>query len=83
MAVTSEQLLAFIEKAVTVETMLDAEGQVVMQTEPRIEGEALANALKHVADLACHESGIGFAQRQWDDQHGTQGTVLPFGPRAN
>jgi hypothetical protein len=84
MAVTSDQLLAFIEKAVTVETMLDADGQVLMQTEPRLEGEALANAIKHVAELSCHEAGIGFAIQQYEDQHqGLGGRVVPFGPRAN
>ena len=84
MAVTSDQLLVFLEKAVTVETTLDADGQIIMQTEPRIEGEALANAMRAVADLACHESGIAFAQQQYEDQQmRSGGNVVPFGPRAN
>lgn len=84
MAVTSEQILAFIERAVTVETMLDADGQIVAQADARLDGEALASAIKVVAELACHETGLAFAQQRLEDQQ-TQlgGNVIPFGPRAH
>lgn len=86
MAVTSDQLLAFIERASTVEIHLDAEGEVVMQTPLLLEGDALAKALSSVADLAAHEGGLGFARQQFEaHQMHAGGSVIPFpgGPRAN
>lgn len=81
MAVTSEQLLTFIEKATTVERTIDASGQILSEVGPHLYGESLTGALKHVADLAAHETGLGFARDQWEHAHPTA-TVPSFsGPR--
>lgn len=74
MAVTSEQLLKFIEKATTVEQTFDANGQILTEVGPHLYGESLTGALKHVADLAAHETGLAFAQQQLEHQHPTPPT---------
>lgn len=85
MAVTSDQLLAFIERASTTELQLDANGDEIRRVEPQLVGNALSNALRVVADLAVHESGIAFAQLQFETAYPSAGgNVIPFpGPRAN
>jgi hypothetical protein len=80
MAVTSEKLLDFVVKAAATEINLDANGEVITHIPAVLTGDALASALKQVIDLSCHESGIAFAQRQWDDTHAQQVPTFS-GPR--
>ena len=85
-AVTSDQLLKFIEKATTVEITLDANGEEIGRKDASLAGEPLANALRVVSELAAHESGIAFARHQFDTAHPPSlgGSVIDFpGPRAN
>lgn len=81
MAVTSEQLLEFIERATTVAREIDASGQILSEVGPHLYGESLTGALKQVADLAAHESGLGFAQQQWEHQHPAATMPTFSGPR--
>lgn len=80
MAVTSEQLFKFVDKATTVDIKLDKDGEEVFRTEAVLFGDSLATALRAVTDLAAHETGLGFAQQQWEHQHPTTPTYS--GPRA-
>lgn len=69
MAVTSDQLLEFLVEKSAQKVELDANGEVLWTTSPVISGDALAHAIKHVSELAAHETGIGFAERQYNDAH--------------
>lgn len=84
MAVTSEQLLKFIEGAVETKIERDKDGNQIDYVSRSLDDEALASALRCVADLAAHESGLAFAERQYADAHPMPQNVIPFpGPRAN
>ena len=81
MAVTSDELLAFVTKAAETTVNLDANGEVAFTIPSVLGHDALASALRCVADLAAHESSIAFAQQQYEDQRPTH-VVPPFtGPR--
>lgn len=85
MAVTSEQLLAFIEKATTTRTDLNSEGDIILQIDPVLHGDALAKALESASQLAAHEAGLGFARQQYEERNSQLGgQLVDFpGPRAN
>lgn len=85
MAVTSEQLLAFIETAVSTHTQLNSEGDIIFQIVPVLSGDALAKALESTAQLAAHEAGVGFARQQYEERNNQLGgKLVDFpGPRAN
>lgn len=81
MAVTSDQLLAFVTKAAETTVNLDANGEVAFTIPAVLTHDSLAAALKCVTDLAAHETGIGFAQQQWEDSRPTPQVSGYNGPR--
>jgi hypothetical protein len=84
MAATSEQLLSFIDSRSTIETKFNSDGEIAFQTEALLEGDSLATALRAVADLAAHEGGLAFANRQHADRGGAYAFGSPLqGPQAN
>lgn len=81
MAVTSDQLLAFVTKAAETTVNLDANGEVAFTIPAVLGNESLATALRCVTDLAAHETGIEFAQQQWEDSRPSPSVAGFNGPR--
>lgn len=71
MAVSSERLLEIVIEASTQTTHLDAEGEVIFSTNPRLKEDSLAKALEAVASLSVHEQGIAANRHQFDVQTGS------------
>lgn len=71
MAVTSERLLEIVIEASTQTTHLDAEGEVVFSTNPRLHDDSLARAIAAIASLSVHEQDIAANRHQFDVQTGS------------
>ena len=80
MAVTSDQLLAFVKDMASEKTDLDQDGNIVLHRGAFLHGLPLAKAVKTLADLAMHERGLAFAENQWTQQMGLVQQPPPFGP---
>ena len=60
--VSSEQMLAFIEKAVTRELKLNSDGEPFYEVMPVLDGNALSEALKALVQVIDIEHRFAFAK---------------------